>query len=61
MRDKFIDLFKTSALIQGAMALTCTGAIIYLAVTTKPIPEVLVGVVMAIIGYYFGTKERQAT
>jgi len=58
MRDKFIDLLKTSALIQGIMALACTGAVIYLSVVGQPVPEVLVGLVMAIIGFYFGAKNR---
>jgi len=40
------------------MALTSLAAIVYLTVTGKPIPDVLVGVLMSIIGYYFGTKER---
>lgn len=43
------------------MALLSLGAIVYLAVTGNPIPDVLVGVVMAIIGFYFGTKERTTT
>lgn len=58
MRAKLLDLWLKSALIQGIMALACLGAIIYLSVVGKPIPEVLVGIVMAIIGFYFGTKER---
>jgi len=58
MRTRFVDLWKSSALIQGIMALGCTGAIIYLAVIGQEIPEVLVGIVMAIVGFYFGTKER---
>lgn len=58
MRDKFVDLLKTSALIQGLMALSCTGAIIYLSVVGREIPEVLVGIIMAIIGFYFGAKNR---
>ena len=58
MRDKFVELFKSSALIQGTMALACTGAIIYLSIVGREIPEVLVGIIMAIIGFYFGSKNR---
>jgi len=58
MRDKFIDLFQSSALIQGTMALACTGAVIYLSIVGHDVPEVLVGIVMAIIGFYFGAKNR---
>jgi len=58
MATSIIDLWKSSSLIQGTMALTSLAAIVYLTVTGKPIPDVLVGVLMSIIGYYFGTKER---
>lgn len=40
------------------MALVCTGAVVYLAITGKPVPEVLVGIVMATVGFYFGAKRR---
>lgn len=58
MAATLTELWRSSALIQGCMALASIGAIVYLAVADKPIPDVLVGVVMAIIGYYFGTKEK---
>ena len=58
MRDRVFELFKSSALIQGTMALACTGAIIYLAVVGQDVPEVLVGIVMAVVGFYFGAKNR---
>ncbi len=58
MTTPLLDLWRSSALIQGIMALSAMGAIIYLAIAGRPIPDVLIGAVMAIIGYYFGTKER---
>lgn len=58
MRDKFIDLWKSSALVQGLMALSCTATIIYLSVVGQDVPEVLVGIVMTVVGYYFGAKNR---
>lgn len=58
MRDKLVDLFKTSALIQGLMALAGFGVICYLAVAGRPIPEILAALVGSIIGFYFGTKQR---
>jgi len=60
MRDKIIDLFKTSALIQGAMALAGFGVICYLAIIGRPIPEILAARVGTIVGYYFGTKTTQS-
>ncbi len=57
MGTKLLDLWRGSSLIQGVMALGATGAIIYLAITGREIPELLAGLVMAIVGYYFGTKQ----
>ncbi len=59
MRDKLIDLWKTSSLIQGVMALAGFGVICYLAIIGRPIPEILAALVGTIVGYYFGTKRRQ--
>lgn len=61
MATRLVQNWRSSDVIQGVMALLSLGAIVYLAVTGKPIPDVLVGVVMAIIGFYFGTKERTTT
>jgi len=61
MRDKLVDLFKSSALIQGAMALAGFGVICYLAATGRPIPEILAALVGSIVGYYFVTKTAQHT
>jgi len=60
MGNKFAELWQSSAIIQGTMALACTGAVIYLAVRGQGVPEVLVGLVMAVVGFYFGTKRAQS-
>ena len=60
MRDQFVELWESSSIIQGTMALACTGAIIYLAVTGREVPQLLGAIVMAVVGYYFGTKSRLA-
>ena len=59
MRSRFIDLWKSSALIQGSMALTGFGVICYLSVVGRPVPEILAAIVGTIVGYYFGTKTTQ--
>jgi len=59
MHDKIIDLWKSSTLIQGTMALAGFGVICYLAVAGRPIPEILAALVGTIVGYYFGTKNKQ--
>lgn len=53
------ELFRSSTLIQGTMALGCTFTIAYLYLTGKVVPDSLVGIVMLILGYYFGTKTTQ--
>ncbi len=52
------DLWRSSALIQGTLALMFGGTICYLAIQGREAPEVLFALVGTIIGYYFGTKER---
>ena len=52
------DLWRSSALIQGFLALMFGATICYLAIAHKTIPEVLTSALFAIIGFYFGSKER---
>ena len=58
MRDKLVDLWKSSSLIQGTMALLVTVTICYMEATGKETSPVLVGLVATIVGFYFGTKNR---
>ncbi len=53
------DLWRSSALIQGTMALTGFFTICYLCIVGRPVPEILAALVGSIIGYYFGTKTTQ--
>ena len=59
MKQTFYELFKTSAVIQGIMALASLGAVIYMEVSGQDVAELLVGVLMVTVGFYFGTKNRQ--
>jgi len=52
------DLWRSSALIQGALALMFGATICYLEITGQRASEVIFALVGTIIGYYFGTKER---
>jgi len=58
-RTTVADLWRSSALIQGIMALAGFFTICYLALVSQPIPEILAALVGSIIGYYFGTKTTQ--
>jgi uncharacterized membrane protein YfcA len=54
--EGFWDQFAKSNIISGVMALGLTGAVIYLAVTGQPIPDLLGAALTSIIGFFFGTK-----
>jgi carbon starvation protein CstA len=57
--DKLISLLRDSTLIQGSITLVCVCGIVYLWVTGKPVSDSLLGIVLLIIGYYFGSKTQQ--
>ncbi len=60
MRDKLIDLWKSSALIQGTLALMFGATICYLAIAGREMPGILLALIGTIFGYYFGTKTKQS-
>lgn len=55
---KDIDL---SDVIAGVIALACVGAMIFLSIVEKPIPEVLTNVSITAVAFYFGTKNGQSS
>lgn len=59
--DKFWELFAKSVVVQAILAVSFGGAIIYMAIAGKPIPEILVNAEMLIFGWYFGSKQTQAS
>ena len=59
MGDKLLDLWKTSSLIQGALALLFGGVLCYQVISGAEVPEILASLVGLILGYYFGTKTVQ--
>lgn len=52
------DLWRSSALIQGALALMFGATVCYLSIVGHEIPGVLLALIGTIIGFYFGTKNR---
>lgn len=56
MKTKFLELWQSSAIIQGSLALMMGATICYLAIAQVPIPDVLIGILGTIIGFYFGIK-----
>jgi len=61
MKYTILGLWRSSALIQGTLALSYSAAILWMACRQLEIPGVLIGILGTIIGYYFGTKERTKT
>lgn len=59
LSEKLLDLWKSSAIIQGTIALVLTVTVCYMYAEQKPVPVELVGILTLIIGYYFGTKTQQ--
>ena len=58
--DNFWTLLRESVIVQGFMTIMLWGAIVYLAVTQQPIPELLAMGGTAILGFWFGTKVTAA-
>jgi hypothetical protein len=54
--SKFWDLFATSTILSGFIVVLCIGALCYLAIVGKPIPEVLVNICLIVVSFFFGTK-----
>lgn len=44
--------------VQDSLALVVVGAVVYLALTGQPVPEVLSGIAWLIIGFFFGSTKR---
>jgi len=60
MGKKLLELLQSSVIISGALALGIAGAIVYLAVTGQPIPDVLATAFATIIGFFFGARQGRA-
>ncbi len=51
------DLWRSSALIQGTLALMFGATVCYLSIVGREIPGVLLALIGTIIGFYFGAKK----
>lgn len=57
---KFWELFAESVIIQALMALMFGGTVCYMYVTSMEVPDTLLTLLGAIIGFYFGGKAQVA-
>jgi len=58
--SKFWELYEKNVVISGVLAVLLVFAVVYLAVTGQPIPEVLAGLTGTVIGYFFGAGKASA-
>lgn len=61
MKHTLIDLWRSSALIHGLLALLFGGTAVYLALMDMSMPDVLVGTLMAIVILYLGADLHTTT
>ncbi len=56
MKTNFWDLLRQSVIVSGCIALATVGAIVYLAVSGRSIPEPLNNMALIVISFFFGSK-----
>lgn len=59
MKNTLYQLWRESTIIQGLMALGSMGVVLYLYATSQAVPTELLGIVLTILGFYFGSKSQQ--
>ena len=57
--DTIIDLFKSSAIVQGTIALVLIGGIVYQVIAGQQVSETLLIMANVVLGFYFGSKTQQ--
>ena len=56
---QFLDLVKSSVIIQGLITLCFVGTMCYLWSTGQPVPQELWTANTIVIGFFFGAKTQQ--
>lgn len=56
MKDTFLDLLKSSVIMQGLLSLLVVGAYVYMLIAGLTIPETLTVSVGLVLGFFFGSK-----
>ena len=57
---KFLELLERSVILQAILTTGVWGAVIYMALAERAIPDLLTNGAMIILGFYFGNKQAQA-
>lgn len=56
MLDRLVAMLAESTIAQGTITILVTGAVVYLAVTGQPVPDILQQSFTLILGFFFGSK-----
>lgn len=54
--SKFWDLLSKSIITQSVITLLVMGVVLYLVVTSQPVPDWVQGLAGVIVGFFFGSK-----
>jgi len=55
---KFWELFAESVILQALLALMFGGTVCYMYLTGMEVPDTLIALLSAIVGFYFGGKSQ---
>lgn len=61
LKVALVNLIQDKTIVQGGVALVIVFTICYMYINQIPVPEVLVGVLLLVLGYYFGGKVEKYT
>jgi len=54
-----LELFKSSAIVQGVIALLLIGGIVYQVIAGQAVSDTLLIMANVVLGFYFGSKTQQ--
>lgn len=60
MLSRFWDLLERSVIVQSLLPLMFGGTAVYLWCSSRPVPEELLSVLWATVGFWMGTKIEHA-
>ena len=56
----FWPFLRDSVIISGFISVVLVSAVVYLAVTGQPVPDVLTGALFTVVGFFFGSRKGHA-
>lgn len=56
--SKFWGLLEDSVIVQALVTLSLVGAVVFLVVSGKDVPDALLNLCLITLGYYFGSKAQ---